>query len=158
MAAGAPNGGAKKEGGGPRAVEHTARHGAARCCLEVWAVEVSVTRCESKAGMAVVTVCGEIDSPAADVLDEHVRRLIEGDVVFLIFDLTETTYINSAGLGVLAMAAKQARARGGDVALAGLRDRPRRAVEMVRLDLMVITAGDVNAAKERLISSSPPQC
>ena len=106
--------------------------------------------------MAVVSVNGEIDSPAADVLDGYVRRLVEEGVVFLIFDLAGTTYINSAGLGVLAMAAKQARARDGNVALAGLRDRPRRAVEMVRLDQMVITTVDVDEAKLRL--TPPPQC
>ena len=105
-----------------------------------------------KDGEAVVVVrpSGEIDNPAADELDAEVLRVLDEGGARIILDLTDVTYLNSAGVGVIAMAAKRARARGGDLALVGLQDRPRRAVELVRLDQILIVADTEEEARARL--------
>ena len=63
---------------------------------------------------AVVTAAGEIDSTSAPVLRERLDSLLDGEVAEVTVDLTGVTFLDSAGLCVLAAAHR--RAAGQDVA------------------------------------------
>jgi anti-sigma B factor antagonist len=62
---------------------------------------------------AVVTAAGEIDSTSAPVLRDRLESLLDGDVADVCVDLTGVTFLDSAGLCVLAAAHR--RAAGQDV-------------------------------------------
>lgn len=68
---------------------------------------VSVT--VSRAGPVVhVTAVGEVDSTSAPVLREHLEALLDGDVREFTVDLGQVTFLDSAGLCVLAAAHRRA--------------------------------------------------
>jgi anti-sigma B factor antagonist len=70
---------------------------------ELVSVDVSVT-----GPGAVVTAVGEIDSTSAPVLRERLDALLEGEVTEFTVDLTAVTFLDSAGLCVLAAAHRSA--------------------------------------------------
>jgi anti-sigma B factor antagonist len=57
---------------------------------------------------AIVRAAGEIDSSTAPLLNEHVSGLLDTDVRELVVDLGRVTFLDSAGLCVLAMAHRRA--------------------------------------------------
>jgi anti-sigma B factor antagonist len=63
---------------------------------------------------ACLTVAGEIDSSSAPLLREQLDALFEGTLSELVVDLTGVTFLDSAGLCVLAAAHRRA---GSDVRL-----------------------------------------
>ena len=70
---------------------------------ELVSVDVSVT-----GPSAVVTAVGEIDATSAPVLRERLEALLEGEVTEFTVDLTAVTFLDSAGLCVLAGAHRSA--------------------------------------------------
>jgi anti-sigma B factor antagonist len=55
-----------------------------------------------------VTAAGEVDSTSAPVLRQHIEALLDGDVRELTIDLGQVTFLDSAGLCVLAAAHRRA--------------------------------------------------
>lgn len=64
----------------------------------------------------------------------------------IVLDMAGVSYLNSAGVGELAMAAKRARGLDGDLALCALQDRVRRVIELVRMDQLLVVAEDCECA------------
>jgi anti-sigma B factor antagonist len=62
--------------------------------------------CSDSAG--VVSAAGEIDSTTAPLLSEHLTELLEAEVRELTVDLRGVTFLDSAGLCVLATAHRRA--------------------------------------------------
>jgi len=62
--------------------------------------------------VARISAAGEIDSTSAPVLRQHVESLLDGDVQELIIDLGEVTFLDSAGLCVLAAAHRRSVRQG----------------------------------------------
>lgn len=65
----------------------------------------------------VVHVAGELDLFAAPQLRQRLVDIIERGSAHLALDLSEVTFIDSTGLGVLVGALKRARGYGGDLSL-----------------------------------------
>jgi anti-sigma B factor antagonist len=55
-----------------------------------------------------VSAAGEVDSTSAPVLRQHLDNLLDGDVRELTVDLRQVTFLDSAGLCVLAAAHRRA--------------------------------------------------
>jgi anti-sigma B factor antagonist len=70
---------------------------------ELVSVDISTT-----GSGAVVTAVGEIDSTSAPVLRERLEALLDGEVTEFTVDLTAVTFLDSAGLCVLAAAHRSA--------------------------------------------------
>jgi anti-sigma B factor antagonist len=62
-----------------------------------------------------VTAVGEIDSSSAPLFRERLEPLLDGDVAEITVDLTAVTFLDSAGLCVLAAAHRRAVASGKTV-------------------------------------------
>jgi anti-sigma B factor antagonist len=58
--------------------------------------------------VTVLTAAGEIDSTSAPVLREHLETVLDGDVREVTVDLGQVTFLDSAGLCVLATANRRA--------------------------------------------------
>ena len=70
---------------------------------ELVTIDVSV------AGRAmIVTAAGEVDSTSAPVLRQHLDALLDGEVGELTVDLRQVSFLDSAGLCVLATAHRRA--------------------------------------------------
>jgi anti-sigma B factor antagonist len=61
---------------------------------------------------ARVIAAGEIDSTSAPVLRERLEVLLDGDVEDFVVDLVQVTFLDSAGLCVLAAAHRRAEGQG----------------------------------------------
>lgn len=81
---------------------------------------------ESRSGTVIVAdVRGRVDSGTAKAFEEKLLGLLAADATTLVVDCTALDYISSAGLRVLLMAAKRARANKGRMALCGLKPHVR---------------------------------
>jgi len=79
-------------------------------------VDVTVTSREN-GDRTVVEVTGEIDVYTAPALREELSRLVDGEHTNLVVDLTQVSFMDSTGLGVLVGALKKVRTLGGDLQL-----------------------------------------
>jgi len=79
-------------------------------------VDVSVTSRES-GDRTVVEVRGEIDVYTAPVLREELTSLVDAQRTNLVVDLTQVSFMDSTGLGVLVGGLKKVRTLGGDLSL-----------------------------------------
>jgi anti-sigma B factor antagonist len=75
-------------------------------------------------GATVIAISGELDAAASDGLRDELLALIP-DGGNLRLDLSDLTYISSAGLRTLLLAYRQAVSEGSRVTLAGVRDEVR---------------------------------
>ncbi|MBR6419777.1 MAG: STAS domain-containing protein [Oscillospiraceae bacterium] len=66
---------------------------------------------DKNAGDLTLFIEGRIDTKTAPQLEQVIKTELEG-IVNLVFDLTETSYISSAGLRVMLMAQKQMNKQG----------------------------------------------
>jgi len=74
---------------------------------------------ETQGDVLVIRAAGRLDSGSAGELEAVLPARAEANPK-VVLDLTETPYVSSAGLRVLLMGAKKARAAGHKLALAGL--------------------------------------
>jgi anti-sigma B factor antagonist len=79
-------------------------------------VEVSVTSRPS-GERVVVHVTGEIDVYTAPILREELATLIDAQHTDLVVDLSDVSFMDSTGLGVLVGALKKIKTVGGDLRL-----------------------------------------
>jgi anti-sigma B factor antagonist len=68
-------------------------------------------------GFPVLAMRGEIDLASAPQLREALTRMNPNETSLVVLDLSEVTFLDSTGLGVLMGALKRARAAGGDIRL-----------------------------------------
>ncbi|MBK8868406.1 MAG: STAS domain-containing protein [Dermatophilaceae bacterium] len=84
--------------------------------------------------VVVVRAVGEVDVSTAPSLRRHLDDLIQRGYRDLVVDLTEVDFLDSTGLGVLVGRLKLLRAQGGQLRLAGVRDRVRKVLLITGLD------------------------
>jgi anti-anti-sigma factor len=71
-------------------------------------------------GIVILSVTGRLDASQAPSLEERVLSVSRSATPRLVIDLARLTYISSAGLRVLLIAAKRVQGAGGRLALAAL--------------------------------------
>jgi anti-sigma B factor antagonist len=93
-----------------------------------------------------------IEGPTQFIVDnraevrQRVRAQLEQGRSTVVIDLSNTEYVDSAGLGTLVLLNKEARAAGGCLVLAGLSDHVRDLLRLVRLDEVFTIAATVEEA------------
>lgn len=90
----------------------------------------------------LVTVSGRIDSNTAPGLDNTLQDLLNDGKRKIVLELSEVSYMSSAGLRAL-VSAKKAK---GDVRLAAVSERVAEVLELSGLDAMFNTYADSTAA------------
>lgn len=109
-------------------------------------MELPVTR---HADVAVLHVAGRLDLGLADAfrtaLTPHLGACVAGGDG-IVLDLAGVDYISSAGLRVLMLAARQAKAQGGAVAVAALQPVVREIFEIAKFTLVLPCFGTVAEA------------
>ena len=90
-------------------------------------MQISITE---QADVTVVTIGGSLDALTADTLAEALLTQVRAGRTRLVASLAPLEYTSSAGLRVLLGVLKDARQRGGDLRLAGARERVLRVLEL----------------------------
>ncbi len=79
-------------------------------------MDVSVTS-RQVGDRTVIEVKGEIDVYTAPALREEITSLVDAEHTDIVVDLSQVSFMDSTGLGVLVGALKKVRTLGGDLAL-----------------------------------------
>jgi len=94
----------------------------------------------------VLSLKGEIDLHVSPSVTASLNAMIEKKPRRLVVDLSEVTYIDSAGLAALIEAMQKVEGYGGRFLLAGLQETVRSIFEISRLDQVFQIFPDVDAA------------
>lgn len=98
-----------------------------------WIV-ITKAHIEQGEGWARLQLSGEIDMSALSGADEVVARLLEGHPRKVIVDLSEVDFMDSSGIGVIAMLVRGQRDTGGVVEVVDAKPIVIRAIETCGLD------------------------
>jgi anti-sigma B factor antagonist/stage II sporulation protein AA (anti-sigma F factor antagonist) len=85
---------------------------------------------QSRDGVEIIRITGQLDSATSPELERLVLERLEGECQRMVFDLADMDYVSSAGLRVILLAGKKLRTRKGQLVLAGLREAVRDVFEM----------------------------
>ena len=94
----------------------------------------------------VVPLKGEIDLHVSPTVTAALTEVIDQKPERLVVDLSEVTYIDSAGLATLIQAMQKVEGYGGKFMLAGLQETVRSIFEISRLDQVFQIFPDADAA------------
>jgi anti-sigma B factor antagonist len=94
----------------------------------------------------VLPLTGEIDLHVSPVVTASLTAMIEKKPERVVIDLSEVTYIDSAGLAALIQAVQKVEAYGGKFLLAGLQETVRSIFEISRLDQVFQIFPDTDTA------------
>jgi anti-sigma B factor antagonist len=89
---------------------------------------------DEHADFCVVGAAGELDVATAPDLDRKLRAAIEEGQVHLVLDLTQVTFVDSTGLGVLVGCRNLVRKSGGTIRLVVTHRNVRKVLEITSLD------------------------
>lgn len=98
------------------------------------AVEFSVTDKAVDEERCVVAVTGEVDLFTAPQLKTAISDAMEGGRVRIVVDLSETTFLDSTGIGVLIGMFKRLRSRDGRLALVNTHPHIAKTFDLTGLD------------------------
>ena len=111
-----------------------------------------------RSDVPVIEAHGECDLITSRKLKDAADYLIQTGRNKMVFDLRDTTYIDSSGFRALLDARNNAVNRGGNIALVSLTAPVERVFSLLRLDEIIIRTDTVENAVERLRSIEPTQC
>jgi anti-sigma B factor antagonist len=110
-------------------------------------------------GSTIVAVAGEIDLHSAPTFRDELIAAIAEHSPRLVVDLTEVTFLDSSGVGVLVGALRRARAQRGWVRLVAPARGARRVLEITQLDRVFPihdTVADATADGHRVRAADEP--
>jgi anti-anti-sigma factor len=96
----------------------------------------------------IIEVRGRLDSVTAEVVAEELFQAVDQAEYCLVVDLGEVTFISSAGLRALLLAARPLRARGGHLVLSRLRPQVREVFDIVGLSQLFPVYESAQAAAD----------
>ena len=108
--------------------------------------DMVVVQVRLQGGYTVITVAGEVDIATAPRLGHHLAALA-GSGRPVIADLDQVSFIDAAGLRVLAAAARQAAAAGGSLHVVSGRYQVRRVFALTGLDRQIPLARTLAGAR-----------
>ncbi len=117
-------------------------------------MDLSITRADH-GERAVVHLGGEIDVYTAPLVREKIDEEIHAGRNDLVVDLSDVTFVDSTGLGVLVGRLKLARTRGGSLSLVGTDDRVLKVFSITGLDKVFEIHPDLETALATRAASGP---
>ncbi len=85
-------------------------------------------------GVQVVSVVGELDAATAPQLDDTLKQTLSSSVGAILIDLSDCSFIDSTGLGVVVSGRTRAREKDQRFELCCAADQARRILEITGLD------------------------
>ena len=97
-------------------------------------------------GTTVVRARGRLDMVAAPELRALVADRVAGGSRHVVVDLSETSFLDSSGLGALIAGLKTTRQAGGDLRIAGIGEQVRMVLELTSMHTVLRPYDTVDAA------------
>jgi anti-anti-sigma factor len=97
-------------------------------------------------GATVIKISGSLDGNTVNDAQQQIMPLISSRDLALVMDLKDCSYISSAGLRLLLMAAKQLATQNGNLVLCGLSPEIKDVMEMTGFNTFFKTFDSVAAA------------
>jgi anti-sigma B factor antagonist len=107
------------------------------------AAELDITVHKASEGNAVVAVGGEIDVYTSPSLQERLVDVLKDGSSSIVLDLSDVTFLDSTGLGVLITALKRCRSAGGDLELVTAQPNVLKVLEITGLNEVFQVRGSV---------------
>lgn len=101
---------------------------------------------ERDGDVVVVRLSGRLDSSAAPGAEEALSAVLSGPSPRVAIDMSALTYVSSAGLRVLLVAAKKVQQQEGKLALGGLAENVRAVFAATGFDSIIAIESDAAAA------------
>jgi anti-sigma B factor antagonist len=101
-------------------------------------------------GVALCRIVGKIDALTGPDLQAAAGSAINGGNPRIIFDMREVTYISSAGLRVIVLTAKHAKAANGGLAVFGLQPAIAEVFEIAGLRTVIPIVSSETEARSKL--------
>lgn len=92
---------------------------------------ISEEKLDSKEPVTLISLRGSIETTNASILEEAIERIINGRCFQIVVDLSEVSYISSAGWGIFISEIKRIRRNGGDIKLATMSPSVREVFELL---------------------------
>lgn len=89
----------------------------------------------------ILQVSGELDLHTSPALRDSVFELLEAGASRLAIDVEHVGFMDSSSLGILVMALKRIREKGGDLALVGVNGSPLKVLALTGIDRLMPTYG-----------------
>lgn len=103
--------------------------------------------------LAVIRVGGRVGVEPAKELRDLARNLMERQVVHVIVDVAEVTFIASSGIGALIVASGEFDIKGGSFQLVRVSEPVKRAIRLLNLEQFLTMQDSVDAAREKVPAS-----
>lgn len=101
----------------------------------------------NQSGTAIVlSFIGRMDAPAINPLREKILSQLEENPPNVVLDLSQLSWIDSSGVGVLISVYKRARQAGGDAKVANLQQQPKEIFRLLRLESAFTVFDSVESA------------
>lgn len=114
---------------------------------------------EMEPDITVLSLSGQLSlGNRLSEIEYDIKKRIQGGARKLLVDLTQLTYIDSAGLGTIAVLAGSVGRAGGKLAIAGAAGKVLEVMEVTNLNKVLCLCADVAAARAALdeAASSAP--
>ena len=106
---------------------------------------------ESDGGIMIVGMAGKLAlGRESQRVEQTVDDLVKKSAKKVIFDLTKVDYIDSAGIGLLALASGKIREAGGKLVVVAGAGRVLDMLKLTQMTSVITVAGDVAAAQAEL--------
>ena len=117
------------------------------------------TTCEADVstlpGGAIITLSGEIDGHAADIMTgAYERAVAEGDPATVVLDFAAVRYINSTGIALIVSVLARARSQRRKVVASGLSEHYREIFDITRLSDFIELFPSLDGAVSRLTEAA----
>jgi anti-anti-sigma factor len=106
------------------------------------------TRTDSRNGVAVVALAGELDIAGVPVMEQGLKAFERDDITALVVDLSELTFLDCSGVHALLAARQRAEANGHRLAVVGAGPPTRRLFELTRTHFLLDGDRAVDALKQ----------
>lgn len=94
---------------------------------------LKITSTQKNTQTVSLALSGQLDSEAAPVLDEQVRRALVDGANVILFDMADLKMITSAGVGVVMKTQTSVAKRGGELMMLNMQPQIKKVFEIVRL-------------------------
>lgn len=112
------------------------------------------TEITNKGSHTVVSPDGKLDAFSSEQLETQIVKLIDGGVQRMIMDLSNVSFVSSAGLRVLLLATQKLRGQ-GRFALCGMNPYVTEVIEMVGFHNLIEIFPDLDQAEIAMSQTQP---
>lgn len=95
---------------------------------------ISEERLRGENPVSVITLRGTVETTNAAGLEDTLQRVIDDRCYRIVVDLSDVSYVSSAGWGIFISEIKRIRRNGGDIKLAAMRPEVREVFELLEFN------------------------